>query len=181
MASKHLFDIPFVGLKPGIHQFEYELDDKFFIEKEAEDFSNARANVKLSFEKNKGFFLLKFEVGGTAEVSCHKCGNPLGIDLWDEFKMVVKLVDNPEQMNLQEEDPDVSYINRSDSHFDVSDLLYEFALLSVPNQIMCTPEEEGGPQCNKEVLERLAEMKVQAKDDSNAATIWKGLDKFKEN
>ena len=29
------------------------------------------------------------------------------IDLWDEFKTLVKLVDNAEEMNEQEEDPDV--------------------------------------------------------------------------
>ncbi len=180
MANKHVFDIPFVGLKPGIHQFDYELDDKFFMEKGAEDFSNARANVKLSLEKNKGFFLLKFEVGGTADVTCHRCGNLLGIDLWDDFSVLVKLVDDPEIMNLQEEDADVFYISRKDSHLDVSDWLYEFSLLSVPNQIMCGPEEIGGPKCNKEVLKKLADMKDKV-NDSNAATLWKGLDKFKEN
>ena len=30
MAKKRQFEIAFVGLKPGIHEFNYELDDKFF-------------------------------------------------------------------------------------------------------------------------------------------------------
>ena len=46
MANRRAFEIAFVGLKPGIHQFNYELDSKFFIEKGAEDFANATANVK---------------------------------------------------------------------------------------------------------------------------------------
>ena len=180
MANRRAFEIAFVGLKPGIHQFEYTLDDKFFKEKGAEDFTNATANVKLSLEKNAGFMQLKFEVGGKAEVSCDRCGNSLKIDLWDEFKMLVKLVDNPDQMNEQEDDPDVFYIARTESHLDVSDWIYEFVMLSVPMQRMCAIEEIGGPQCNKAVLEKLKEMEVK-EIENNANTLWKGLDKFKEN
>ena len=180
MANRRAFEIAFVGLKPGIHQFEYILDDKFFIEKGAEDFNNATATVKLSLEKNAGFMLLKFEVGGNAVVSCDRCGNPLKMDLWDEFKVLVKLVDNPDQMNEQEEDPDVFYLSRTESHLDVSDWVYEFVMLSVPMQRMCSKEEMGGPQCNTEVLEKLKEMEVK-EIENNANTLWKGLDKFKEN
>ncbi len=179
MANKRAFEIAFVGLKPGVHEFNYELDDKFFIEKGAEDFANAKADVKLSLEKNTGFMLLKFEVGGKADVSCDRCGNSLTMDLWDEFKLVVKLVDNPDEMNLNEEDPDVFYISRTESHLEVSDWLYEFVLLSVPTQKMCGEDERGGSKCNKEVLEKLRQMEV--KEEHNANTLWKGLDKFKEN
>jgi len=180
MASKRAFEIAFVGLKPGLHEFNYELDDKFFQEKGAEDFANAKANVKLTLEKNTGFMLLKFEVGGNADVSCDRCGNPLTMDLWDEFNMLVKLVDNPDEMNEQEEDPDVFYISRTESHLMVSDWIYEFVMLSIPMQRMCKQEEMGGPKCNKEVLAKLKEMEARS-NEHNANTLWKGLDKFKEN
>jgi hypothetical protein len=32
MAGKHTFEIAFVGLKQGIHEFNYDVDDKFFVE-----------------------------------------------------------------------------------------------------------------------------------------------------
>lgn len=180
MASKRAFDIAFVGLKPGVHEFDYELDAQFFIDKGAIDFENASANVLLKLEKNQGFMILKFEVGGKAKVTCDRCGNGLQIDLWDEFKMLVKLVENPEEMNEQEEDADIFYIGRNESHLDVSSWLYEFVLLSVPMQKMCSPEEMGGPQCNNEVLEKLKAMEAK-NEDHNAGNLWKGLDKFKEN
>lgn len=180
MANKRAYEIAFVGLKPGVHQFNYELDDKFFIEKGAEDFANGRANVRLSVEKNTGFMLLKFEVGGNADVTCDRCGNMLKMDLWDEFHMAVKLVDNPEEMNNNEEDPDVFYISRTESHLEVSDWLYEFVMLSVPTQRMCSEAERGGPKCNNKVLEKLKEMEVRDVEH-NANTLWKGLDKFKDN
>ncbi|MFT3981787.1 MAG: DUF177 domain-containing protein [Ferruginibacter sp.] len=180
MASKRAFEIAFVGLKPGLHEFNYELDDKFFAEKGAEDVSNIKANVKLILEKNMGFMRLTFEVGGKADVVCDRCGNPLTMDLWDDFKMLVKLVDNPDEMNEQEEDPDVFYISRTESHIDISDWLYEFVMLSVPMQRMCGEDEKGGSKCNPEVLEKLKEMEARTAEN-NANNLWKGLDKFKNN
>lgn len=178
MIGKRDFDIAFVGLKPGEHVFTYELDEEFFKENGAEDFTNASANVKLTLEKNSGFILLKFEVGGKAEVSCDRCGNPLTINLWDEFKMLVKMVDNPDVMNEQEEDPDVYYISRTESHLHVKNWLYEFVILSLPLQRMCPPDGEGNPQCNVEVIAKLKEMEGRV-IEHNSDNLWKGLEKFK--
>ncbi len=180
MAKKRAFEIAFVGLKPGLHEFNFDLEDQFFIDKDVQDMTHPKAHVKMTLEKNSGFMLLKFEVGGSAAVHCDRCGNPLNIDLWDDFKMLVKMVENADEMNEQEEDPDVFYISRGESHINVEDWIYEFVMLSVPLQNMCSPEKMGGPQCNNEVLEKLKEMEQQ-QNEHNANNLWKGLDKFKNN
>ena len=120
--------------------------------------------------------MLKFDVGGTVEVVCDRCGNMLPLQLWDEFKIVVKLVEDADQMNEQEEDPDVYYLNRTECHLHISDWIYEFINLSIPMTRMCPVSEIGGPHCNKEVLEKLKNMQP---EDNNANAIWKGLEKFK--
>ena len=178
MGKKKAIEIAFVGLKPGIHEFTYEVDDSFFAEAEGREFANCTATVKLQLDKNSSFFLLKFEVGGVADVACDRCGNQLTKDLWDEFNMLVKLVDNPEEMNQQEEDPDVFYISKTESHIYLNEWIFEFVSLSVPTQKLCSAEELGGSKCNREVLEKLRQMEV-SEDANNANTIWKGLEKFK--
>lgn len=179
MGKRKAIEIAFVGLKPGIHEFTYEVDDVFFAEIEDREFANCQSVVKLQLDKKSSFILLKFEVGGKAEVVCDRCGNPLAKDLWDEFNVVVKMVDNPEEMNIQEEDPDVFYISKTESHLYLNDWIFEFVSLSVPVQKLCTAEEFGGPLCNKEVLEKLKAMEV-TEDAHNANTIWKGLEQFKK-
>ena len=87
------------------------------------------------------------------------------------------MVDDPGAMNEQEEDPDVYYISRGESHLHLADWLYEFINLSIPLQKMCKPEEIGGPKCNTEVLEKLRKMEAGVQKDTH--TVWKGLDKFK--
>jgi uncharacterized metal-binding protein YceD (DUF177 family) len=180
MAGRRAIEIAFVGLKPGVHEFSYEVDDKFFAELEGKEFSGCVATVKLQLDKKSGFMLLKFEVGGKAEVSCDRCGNTITKELWDEFNMVVKLVENPDEMNAQEEDPDVYYISRTESHLYLNDWIYEFVLLSIPLQRMCSQEEMGGPLCNKEVLAKLKQMEDEV-NDSNSNELWKGLQQFKKS
>ncbi len=179
MGNRREYDIAFVGLKPGIHEFNYEVDDKFFVDYKETDFSNCHASVKLTLEKNTSFMLLKFEIGGSVTVGCDRCGNILPMDLWDEFKVVIKQVENPEEMNENEEDADVFYISRTESHIHLADWIYEFVLLSIPNQRMCSDEEMGGPQCNKEILAMLK--KMQSSKVENNHPLQKGLEKFKKN
>lgn len=179
MANRREFDIAFVALKPGLHHFNYEVDDKFFSNYVNADFNNCHAAIKLTLEKNASFMMLKFEVSGKTDVTCDRCGNNLGLDLWDEFNMIVKLVENPDEMNSNEEDPDIFYISRTESHLHVADWIYEFVSLSIPTQRMCTESEIGGPQCNKEVLTMLKKMQEAAKGTNNP--LLKGLEKFKDN
>ena len=120
--------------------------------------------------------LLRFEVGGTLEVVCDRCGNKLPLQLWDEFEVLVKMTDDPEVMNAEEENPDVFYISRTESHLHVKEWIFEFINLSIPMQRMCSESEMGGVFCNKEVLARLAEMNPQPAANKS---IWKDLDKFR--
>ena len=179
MGNRRAFDIAFVGLKPGIHQFEYQVDDKFFAEYKDTDFENCDASVKVTLEKNTSFMMLKFEIGGSVMVICDRCGNNLPIDLWDEFKLVIKQVENPEEMNESEEDPDIFYISRTESHIHMADWIYEFVMLSIPMQRMCSEDEMGGPQCNKEILAMLKKMNSATVENNHP--LEKGLEKFKKN
>ncbi len=178
MGNRREFEIAFVGLKPGIHEFKYEVDHKFFAEYNRTDFTNCQASIRLTLEKNTSFMMLKFEIGGNVDVICDRCGNTLNMDLWDEFNMVVKQVENPEEMNQNEEDPDIFYISRTESHLHLADWIYEFVSLSIPMQRMCDEQEIGGPQCNKEILAMLKKM-GSGKIENNHP-LEKGLEKFRK-
>ena len=179
MSRRREFEIAFVGLKPGIHEYNYVINDKFFEIFQQQDFRNCEANVRLLLDKKSSFMLLKFEIGGTLEVTCDRCSNNLPLELWDEFNITVKMVEEPELMNGQEEDPDVYYISRNESHIDVSNWIYEFINLSLPMQKTCNYEKMDGPYCNeiaRELLQRSQPDRKEEKDNP----IWKGLEKFKD-
>ncbi len=176
MKSRREYDIAFVGLKPGLHEFVYEINDRFFEEFGQQDFSNTIASVKLVLEKHSNFLMLKFEVDGKLNSNCDRCGSEIPLNLWDEFSLMVKLTEDAEKMNEEEADPDVYYIPRTESHINVKDWIYEFINLSLPMTKTCA--DPGNTEfCNKEVLAKLDEMNS-AQTPSNPI---KGLDKFKNN
>lgn len=178
MSNRREFEIAFVGLKPGVHEFNYHVDDRFFEEYNEQDFRNPDAQVKLRLEKSNSFMILRFEVGGKAEVTCDRCNNNLPLQLFDEFTVTVKMTDEPELMNDQEEDPDVYYISRGESHIDVKDWIYEFINLSIPMQKTCEYENMDGPYCNAAAREVLNKMSPEKNHGSNP--LWKGLEQFRD-
>ncbi len=177
MNNRRAYEIAFVGLKPGIHEYHYAINDKFFAQYGEQDFTNCNAHIKLLLDKNNGFLMLKFDVDGKADALCDRCGNALTVRLWDEFNIIVKMVDEPDKMNEQEEDPDVYYISRTESHLYVGDWIYEFINLSIPSQKICADGADGNSTCNEEVLSKLEQMKNETEKGANP--IWKGLEQFK--
>lgn len=178
MSNRREYEIAFVGLKPGVHEFSYEVDDRFFEEYGVQDFQRAQAHVKLMLEKNSSFMILRFEIGGKADVTCDRCNNELPLQLFDEFTVTVKMVEEPDVMNDQEEDPDVYYISRGESHLDVKGWIYEFINLSIPMQKTCEYENMDGPYCNAAARELLNGMRPPEEPKENP--LWKGLEKFKD-
>ena len=123
--------------------------------------------------------LLKFELGGTMEVTCDRCNSNLPLELWDEFNITVKMVEEPDLMNEQEEDPDMYYIAQGESHIDVANWIYEFINLSIPMQKACSFDDMSGPHCNKTALDVLKKLEPEKKK-TEGNPIWKGLEKFKD-
>ncbi|HZH66561.1 MAG TPA: DUF177 domain-containing protein [Flavisolibacter sp.] len=177
MSSRREYEIAFVGLKPGAHEFNYVITQKFFEEYGEQEFWDCEATVKLVLEKTANFMMLRFQVGGTLKVVCDRCSSNLPLPLFEDFTVTIKAVENPDEMNDTEEDPDVFYISRGESHLNVAPMIYEFVNLSVPMQKECEYEDMDGPHCNEAAREALNKMREAA--DSKENSLWKGLEKFK--
>ena len=180
MNHRREFSIPFVGLKPGVHEYNYIIEDKFFDDFQSQDFTNCNAQIKLLLDKKSSFMILKFEVGGSLQVVCDRCNSQLPLELWDDFTMTIKMVENPEEMNEQEDDPDMYYIAQGESHIDVAGWIYEFINLSIPMQKTCNYENMKGPHCNQSSLDMLKKRNTDEKKVIKENPIWKGLEKFKD-
>ncbi len=181
MKYKREFEIAYLGLKEGVSQYEYIIDNNFFkqLNFEHPDFEAIDAVVKLNFDKKSGFFLLHFDIDGKIKVACDRCGDYFDLKLWDEFDLVVKLThEQGSEVRLNDED-DVVFIPRSETVIDISEWIYEFILLSIPMQKVHPLKDDGSDGCNPEALKILKQMSEEHKEQKN--DIWKGLDTFKNN
>ena len=180
MSRRREFEIAFVSLKPGVHEYSYSVNDMFFEAFQQQDFRHCKANIKLTLDKKSSFMLLKFEIGGALEVTCDRCNSNLPLELWDEFNITVKMVEDPEVMNEQEEDPDMYYISQGEGHVDIANWIYEFINLTIPMQKACDFEKMDGPHCNTSALDLLKKMEPKKVEIKKENPIWKGLEKFKD-
>jgi len=155
MKHNREFEIPFIGLKPGEHVFNYVITDSFFEQFEKPEFSTANIEVKLEMDKKQGCFLLKFFINGKVTIMCDRCADDYEMTLWDEFELLVKQIEDSEVSKKTEDDAEVAYIARSESILDVSNWIYEFIILSVPIQHIHPDDEHGKSTCNPDVLEIL--------------------------
>ena len=178
MKHNREFEIAWQGLKPGIHKFQYDLNDRFFEGREGErDFKDLDAQVTLIFDKKSNFFLCHFDIDGSVTVPCDRCGDDFILRLWDEFDLVIKLTGGDETDEI-DEDADVVFIPRSETVIDISNWIYEFVLLSIPLQRVHPEKAYGVSGCNEEalkLLDQLSEPEDKPKND-----IWKGLEALKE-
>src|SRR6185295_13203505 len=173
------YEIAFVGLKKGVTNFNYHIDDKFFALFEGSLVENAKVDVVLKFDKQQSFFNLQFQFEGRIHLPCDRCGVELDYPVDSEYSIVVKFDEHHED---EQDDSlaDVVYISRHDTHFSVAQLIYEFVNLSIPiNHVTCDNLREEEKPCDQKVLEQLKQSS--SEEESTVDHRWDDLTKIKFN
>lgn len=155
LAVKNLkeFQIPYVGLKIGVHEFVYQIDDNFFKHFEESPVGACKANVKVEFEKKETLFILKFFIDGSVGVACDTCLEQFDKGIFGDFQCLVKFSDELAKGN--NDDDEIIYIQRDAPFIDIAHLVYEYIVLCLPMQILGCKEPGTDPRCNQEVIKRL--------------------------
>lgn len=152
MKGLREFEIPYLGLKVGVHNFQYEIDQKFFDHFEESLIHDCSVNVKLEFERKETFFILRFFIDGNVKVECDRCLVPFDKSIFGDFTSFVKFSEEADA--LQDED-EVMFIPREQTIIDVSQLVYEYINLCLPMQKLGCKNPGEEEICNKEVLKYL--------------------------
>ena len=71
------YRIPFLGLKPGQHEYEFEVTDAFFEEFENSEIDHADIKVDIMLEKQINMMVLHFKLSGEVLSSWDRCGGEL--------------------------------------------------------------------------------------------------------
>lgn len=172
MERKRNFDIHFVGLKNSVHEIDYELNDAFFAMYEQSLVKHGDLKVKLFFDKKDSFFMLKFQVDGFIQLACDRCTDFFDYELLCDFDVIVKFDEVEDGVN----DDDVVYITRSDTSFNVADLIYEYILINIPIQVIHPTDKDGKSACNPIMLEKI---NLSQKTDDEIDPRWANLSKLK--
>lgn len=149
------YQIPFVGMKLGLHHFNFELEEQFFSHFEGSEVSKGKVFIDLEFDKKERLFVLKFDVSGTISTDCDRCGQPFDMPIHGNHILYVKLGDKREEDVDNEE---VIWIPESESVLDLAEIIYEFVHLSLPIKRLHPDLRNGEPGCVPEILKLLGSM-----------------------
>jgi len=150
MSYLQNYVIPFSGLKPGAHQYDFEVDDRFFESFEDQEISQGDIHVDLMLEKQERMLVLEFDIKGKVNIMCDRC-----LDLYDQpvsgkERLIVKFGED-----YHEESEEVIVIPESEHQLDVSHYIYEFIHLLMPLKRVHPNDEEGISSCNLDITGRM--------------------------
>lgn len=152
------FDISFVGLKEGIHQFEYTIDKKFFDFFNYDEFYDSNVKVAVSLLKNTTILELDFVFSGWVEVACDLTTELFHQTIETNIHLIVKFGDE-----FNDENEELLIIPFSESKINVAQYIYEAIVLAVPLKRIHPGVIDGSLQ--SEVLEKLKEFEIKAEDE----------------
>ena len=153
MKKLNEYSIPFVGLKLGKHQFEYQINKTFFDHFEYDDFESADIKVDLVLEKKSLMLELLFKHKGSVFVPCDVTGEMFDLPIDGSMKLVVQF---GEEYNADNEE--LLILPHGEHQLDVSQYIYEMIALSVPLKRVHPGVEDG--TLVSEALDKLNELRV---------------------
>lgn len=152
--SKRPFSIPFVGLKNGKHEYEFEIGETFFEEYDYSGIEDANVRVKLVLDKKDTMLIGEFHIQGEVVTACDRCTDSLKVPVDAEYIQYFKF--GTEDSG----DDSLTVMHPDEYQIDVKDLIYEFIVISLPSRTL-HPKGE----CNEEMMQAMEKHIVNLNSD----------------
>jgi uncharacterized metal-binding protein YceD (DUF177 family) len=172
------FLIPFVGLKLGKHQFEFDIDKTFFDAFDFDDYNGVDVKVQLTLEKKSTHMELEFKHKGTVNVPCDLSNEDFDLPIKGKINLIVKFGDE-----YNDDNDEMLILPHGEYQVNVAQYIYEMIVLSVPTKRVHPGMKDGTLASVINKLDELAP-KVQQKEkkeeveEKNTDPRWDGLKKL---
>ena len=160
MRNLAAYTIPFVGLKLGKHQFEYDIDNEFFEHFEYDDLNSSNVKIDLLLEKKTTMMELTFKASGSVNVNCDLTNEPYDQPIDGSLFLVIKF---GEEFN--DENEDLLILPHGEYEVNVQQYIYELIVLSIPLKRVHPGVEDGS--LDSEVLDKLEELSINNNENKN--------------
>jgi uncharacterized metal-binding protein YceD (DUF177 family) len=144
------FVVPFSRLKPGKHEYTFDIDNAFFEHFEYSEIKAGILRVDLELDKQETMLVMHFTIRGTVHVLCDRC-----LDYYDQpIEGTERLIVKFGETALEETD-EIVVIPSTEHRINVSHFIYEYIHLLLPYKCVHPNDEEGISRCNRDVIDRL--------------------------
>lgn len=171
MLFLNQYVINFTGLKEGEHNFEFDLDNKFFEHFDYNDFNSCQIKAEVRVNKKPNLLEFVFSSKGQININCFVSNEPFDYLQEHQIKLVVKL--SSELINDNEE---LVILPVGTSTLNVAQYLFEMIILSLPIKIIHPGVVDGSLE--SETLNKLKELESKAQEKNSKIDLrW---DKLKD-
>lgn len=153
MGWRAKYDVEFKGLKEGLHEFEFEIQNKFFAHFEQELVSVGDVKVKVTLEKRSLFMKLHLALKGWVELTCDRCLENYHQGIKLKTELFVKFGEN------ELEDNEIIWVSPEEHRINLAQLIYEYIVLSIPIRHV-HQDKNGVSGCSPEMLKMLKELET---------------------
>ena len=175
MKKLNEYLIPFIGLKLGKHQFEYQVDNTFFANFDYDEFESSNIKVNVVLEKKSTLMELAFKHKGTIHVSCDLTNEMFDLPIKGKINLIVNF---GEEFN--DDNEELLILPHGEHQIDISQYLYEMIVLSVPLKRVHPGIKDGS--LKTPVLDKLKELsgneKKEVIQEANTDPRWDKLKKL---
>ena len=164
MKKLNEFLIPFIGLKLGKHQFEYQINKAFFESFDYDEFESADIKVSVVFDKKSTMLELNFKHKGTIHVPCDLTNEMFDFPIKGKLKVIVQF---GEEYN--DDNDELLILPHGEHEINIAQIIYEMIALSIPFRKVHPGVKDG--TLDSEALRKLNELRVEeVKEEENKNT-----------
>lgn len=157
MGKFGIYNIDLKELAPGVHDFEFLLDNKFFADIDGTEVQKGKIKASVSVKRGAMMFELSFHLEGVAIVPCDRCLDDMEVPVDTHNRLVVKF-----GKEYSEEGDDIVIVPEEEGEINIAWFLYEFVALAIPMKHVHAPGK-----CNKTMAAKLRQHSSRRVDEED--------------
>ena len=157
MGKFGIYNIDLKELAPGVHDFEFLLDNKFFADIDGTEVQKGKIKASVSVKSGAMMFELSSHLEGVAIVPCDRCLDDMEVPVDTHNRLVVKF-----GKEYSEEGDDIVIVPEEEGEINIAWFLYEFVALAIPMKHVHAPGK-----CNKTMAAKLRQHSSRRVDEED--------------
>ena len=157
MGKFDIYKVDLKNLSPGVHEFEYILENKFFVDIDGDEVQKGKVKVNLTVKRTSMVFDMNFQLEGIVYVPCDRCLDDMELPVSTQNKLVVKF-----GKEYAEESEEIVIIPEEEGEINLAWFIYEFIALAIPMKHIHAPGK-----CNKAMSSKLKKHTARRADDED--------------
>lgn len=165
------FRIPVSALRADETAYSWTLGPEFFTTlDEDHPAPDGQFRAKLVLHRTAGVATMDFLIEGEYNTACDRCTAPITLPVAGEYQVIVKTGDPDDSTD------EVIFLDPEETAFSVAQLVYDFALLSIPIMHRLDGCETMDPSpCDDSVLDHLKKIEEESRSREREGSPWDDL------